>query len=116
MKKKTTPQAPTKKTAPRAKPATRPEAATTLTTPPAPPVALPPSWPEVMTVADLAAYLQVATKTIYGLANAGEIPAAKVGEQWRFKRSLIDQWVEARSLQNYTGPDLGDPDKVKEED
>ncbi len=65
-----------------------------------------PPAPEVMTVADLAAYLQVSKKAVYDLAKRGELPAAKLGDQWRFKKSLVDRWLEALSRQSYTGPEL----------
>jgi len=32
--------------------------------------------------------------TIYRLANAGKIPAFKVGGDWRFKRDSIEKWIE----------------------
>jgi excisionase family DNA binding protein len=44
----------------------------------------------VMTAEQVAAYLQVGKRTVYNMAAAGEMPAAKVGEQWRFYRPEID--------------------------
>lgn len=54
----------------------------------------------VMTVDQVAAYLQVSTRTVYNLAAAGEMPAAKVGEQWRFYRPEIDRWLIRLSRAN----------------
>ena len=73
--------------------------------------------PAVMTVDDLAAYLQVGPKSLYKLAQAGEIPAVKVAGQWRFYRPTVDAWLKTLSLQNYTGPELlpDDDDQVVEE-
>ena len=73
--------------------------------------------PAVMTVEDLAAYLQVGPKSLYKLATAGEIPAVKVAGQWRFYRPTIDAWLKTLSLQNYAGPELlpDDDDQVVEE-
>lgn len=48
---------------------------------------------EVMTLADVAEYLQVAEKTVLRMVQRGEIPAAKVASQWRFMRSLIRDWL-----------------------
>lgn len=62
--------------------------------------------PEVMTVDNLATYLQISPKAVYRMAGAGELPAAKIGDQWRFRKSLIDRWLKALSLKNYTGPKL----------
>lgn len=51
---------------------------------------------EVMTAADLAEYLGFSKNWIYRKAEAGEIPATRFGNRWRFKRSVIDKWVEER--------------------
>jgi len=40
--------------------------------------------------------LKVAEKTVYSMAQKGQLPAFKVGGQWRFKRVDIDQWIEQR--------------------
>ncbi len=52
----------------------------------------------VLTVNQVAEYLQVNGHTIYRLAKKGEIPAMKVAGQWRFKKDLIDKWLEEGSL------------------
>ncbi len=64
----------------------------------------PSTLPEVMTVKDLAAYLQVSERSIYNMAAAHELPAARVANQWRFKKSEIDRWLEDLSRREYTGP------------
>lgn len=51
---------------------------------------------EIMTVADVAEYLQLAEKTIVRMAQRGEMPAAKVASQWRFMRSLVREWIVAQ--------------------
>jgi len=51
---------------------------------------------KIMTVRELASYLNVHPMTIYKLAKSGNIPAFKVGGQWRFKRELIDEWVATK--------------------
>lgn len=51
---------------------------------------------EVMTLHEVADYLKVGAKTIYGLAQSGRLPAFKVGGQWRFRRPDIEAWVEAQ--------------------
>lgn len=68
--------------------------------------------PTVMTVGDLAAYLQVSKKTVYTLANAGDIPVLKIGNDWRFYRPLVDKWLVVKSLETYSGPkiDAGEGD------
>ncbi len=61
---------------------------------------------EVMTVEEVADYLQVSHRSIYNLAAAGEIPAAKVAGQWRFKKTEVDAWLTALSRREYIGPEL----------
>jgi PTS system nitrogen regulatory IIA component len=51
---------------------------------------------EIMTVAEVAVYLQLAEKTIVRMAQRGDIPAAKVASQWRFMRSLVREWLVAQ--------------------
>jgi len=48
---------------------------------------------DFLTIAQVAELLQLSDKTIYRLAQQGEIPAFKVGGSWRFRASDIDQWV-----------------------
>ena len=51
----------------------------------------------IMTVEEIAAYLRIPKSTVYKLAQEGSIPAQKVGRHWRFKREVIDRWLENRS-------------------
>lgn len=51
---------------------------------------------EIMTVSEVAEYLQLAEKTIVRMAQRGDIPAAKVASQWRFMRSLVREWLVAQ--------------------
>jgi nitrogen PTS system EIIA component len=46
-----------------------------------------------MTLSELAEYLKVAEKTVMRMINRKEIPAIKIGSQWRFSRSMVDDWV-----------------------
>lgn len=47
----------------------------------------------LMTLGDVAEYLRLSIHTIYKMAQAGRIPAHKVGRQWRFRREEIDKWI-----------------------
>ena len=49
---------------------------------------------EILTVEELATYLRMNERTIYKLAHEGKLPAVKIASQWRFKRSLINQWLD----------------------
>ncbi len=60
---------------------------------------------EIMTARQVAEYLQVDERTIYKLARKGDVPSMKVSGQWRFKRALIDAWIEEGCRRN--GPQAG---------
>ena len=46
---------------------------------------------DIMTLEEVAKYLKLKPKTIYTWAQDGKIPAAKLGKEWRFKKSVIDK-------------------------
>ena len=46
----------------------------------------------VLTVRDLSNYLKVSPSTIYRLLKTGQLPAFKVGSDWRFNVEEIDRW------------------------
>src|SRR6267142_239943 len=48
---------------------------------------------EILDVEGAATLLGVSTTTIYNLARKGEIPATRVGREWRFARTNLIQWV-----------------------
>lgn len=47
---------------------------------------------EFFTIDELAEYLRVHPTTIYRLLRQGRLPGFRVGGNWRFRRSLIEQW------------------------
>jgi excisionase family DNA binding protein len=47
---------------------------------------------EIMTLEEVAQYLRLKPQTIYSWAQEKKIPAAKLGKEWRFKKSIIDRW------------------------
>lgn len=51
--------------------------------------------PEILSLRQVASYLQVTTKTVYRMVRAGKLPARRVGGQWRFRRSDLDAWFDA---------------------
>ena len=51
---------------------------------------------KLMTVEEAAGYLRVGKKTIYRLLWQGKIPATKVGQQWRFNKASIDEWLHQK--------------------
>jgi excisionase family DNA binding protein len=50
-----------------------------------------------LTTEDVLAYLRVTHRTIYRLARSGELPAVRIGRQWRFRRSDLDTWIDRQS-------------------
>ncbi len=49
---------------------------------------------EIMTIEEVATYLRLKPQTIYKWAQEKRIPAAKLGKEWRFRRSLIELWLD----------------------
>jgi excisionase family DNA binding protein len=47
---------------------------------------------DIMTLEEVAAYLRLKPQTIYTWAQEKRIPAAKLGKEWRFRKSIIDEW------------------------
>ncbi len=50
--------------------------------------------PEVMTPEDAAEYLRVHPQTVYRKLRAGEMPGAKIGDQWRIRRADLDEYLK----------------------
>jgi excisionase family DNA binding protein len=48
---------------------------------------------EILDVEGAATLLGVSTTTIYNLARKGDIPATRVGREWRFARANLIAWV-----------------------
>lgn len=48
---------------------------------------------EVMTVDEVAAYLRCHPSTIYRMLRRKELPAFKIGSDWRFPREQIEAYV-----------------------
>ena len=57
---------------------------------------------EIMTIEEVATYLKLKPQTIYTWAQKGKIPAAKLGKEWRFKRSVIDKWFNQHFDQKFS--------------
>ena len=63
---------------------------------------------DLMTTKELSEYLQLDRMTIYKLLKSGDIPANRVGHQWRFFRSDIDDWIRSKQGR------LGSPERLSE--
>lgn len=54
-----------------------------------------------MTIEEVAKYLKMKPQTIYLWAQKGNIPAVKLGKEWRFRRDVIDEWLNERFDEKY---------------
>ena len=52
---------------------------------------------EVMNIRQASQYLGVSPDTLYKYVGENKIPAFKLGNRWRFKKSKLDEWMEAKS-------------------
>ena len=51
---------------------------------------------EYSTAKQVAKYLQVKPLTVYQWARTKKIPAVKIGRIWRFKKEVIDSFLEKK--------------------
>ena len=49
---------------------------------------------DLLTTDEVLGYLKVTSRTIYRLIRIGELPAVRIGRQWRIRRVDLDQWLE----------------------
>jgi excisionase family DNA binding protein len=54
---------------------------------------------EVMDIRMASDYLGISPDTLYKYASDGFVPAFKLGNRWRFKRSRLDEWMDLQSTQ-----------------
>ena len=52
---------------------------------------------EILTIQEIANFLKIKEKTAYDLAAKGKLPGFKVGGSWRFRRSDIETWIDAKT-------------------
>lgn len=50
--------------------------------------------PSFLTTEEVLGYLKVNPRTIYRLIRSGELPAIRIGRQWRFRRSDLNDWID----------------------
>ena len=59
---------------------------------------------EVMDIRQASEYLGISGDTLYRYASEGFIPAFKLGNRWRFKKSLLDAWMDEKSGVKLSAP------------
>jgi excisionase family DNA binding protein len=52
---------------------------------------------EVMDIRQASDYLGISPDTLYKYASESFIPAFKLGNRWRFKKSRLDEWMDHQS-------------------
>ena len=52
---------------------------------------------EVMDIRQASDYLGISPDTLYKYASESFVPAFKLGNRWRFKRSRLDEWMDRQS-------------------
>ena len=58
---------------------------------------------EILTLEEVALYLRLKPQTIYKWAQEKRIPAVKLGKEWRFRRSILDRWLDEQMLSEESG-------------
>ncbi len=58
----------------------------------------------VLTIRDVARLLKLTTKTVYAMANAGELPAFRVRGQWRILAADFERWLLERAREQVRAP------------
>lgn len=62
----------------------------------------PPDEQRLMTLDEVADYLQLSPKTVYRMVQAKKVPCFRLGRQWRFRRDQLDQWLMQQAYQEPT--------------
>ena len=67
---------------------------------------------EVMDIRQASDYLGISPDTLYKYASEGFVPAFKLGNRWRFKRSRLDEWMDRQYERNTAESEI-DPEQKK---
>lgn len=52
---------------------------------------------DVMDIRQASEYLGISADSLYNYAAEGRVPAFKLGNRWRFKKDLLDSWMNQQS-------------------
>lgn len=58
---------------------------------------------ELLTVAETCRYLKIAPRTLYRYIQERQMPAFKLGKEWRFVRSDVEEWIRGRAVSGPRG-------------
>jgi excisionase family DNA binding protein len=62
---------------------------------------------DILTIRQLAEYLMISEKTVYRMLDRNQLPAVRVGAQWRFRRHDIDAWLNEETRRVEIGRQRG---------
>jgi excisionase family DNA binding protein len=54
---------------------------------------------DLLTPTEVLDYLRVNVRTVYRLMRCGELPAVRVGRQWRVQRTELDAWLRRQQAE-----------------
>lgn len=66
---------------------------------------------EVMDIRQASEYLGISPDTLYKYASEGFVPAFKLGNRWRFKRSRLDEWMDRQSEMQASAAEVNPEEK-----
>jgi excisionase family DNA binding protein len=61
---------------------------------------------EIMTIEEVAKYLKMTPQTVYKWAQEDQIPGTKLGKEWRFRKAILDEWIDTSIFLSKAGFDL----------
>ena len=61
---------------------------------------------EILTLEEVAHYLKLKPQTVYKWAQEERIPGTKLGKEWRFRKAMIDEWIDSSIILTKSGFDL----------
>ena len=65
------------------------------------------TWPEVLTLAEAAAFVRLSEATLQKQAEAGELPGKYLEGQWRFSKAAIVDWLNSTAPPSSRPPAAG---------
>ena len=66
---------------------------------------------EVMDIRQASEYLGISGDTLYRYASEGFVPAFKLGNRWRFRKTLLDSWMDEKSGVKAATPIAAEPER-----
>lgn len=60
--------------------------------------------PRLMTTGEVAKYLRLSRSSIYRMVKDKEIPVSKLGQQLRFRKDIIDNWLTQKEEEHRQKP------------